>query len=59
MKILFATSNQSKINRFKKELSNNGIELISISDININLDIEENGKDAIENAIIKAKAYYE
>ena len=58
MKILFATGNQSKIKRFFKELSDNGIELLSLNDINVNIDIEENGKDAIENAIIKAMAYY-
>ena len=54
MKILFATGNQSKIKRFFKELSDNGIELLSLNDINVNIDIEENGKDAI----IKAMAYY-
>lgn len=58
MKLLFATGNQSKIKRFFKELSDNGIELLSLNDINVNIDIEENGKDAIENAIIKAMAYY-
>ena len=57
-KVLFATGNQSKINRFKEKLLKNDIELLSLKDLNINIDIEENGKTAIENALIKARAYY-
>jgi uncharacterized protein (TIGR00369 family) len=58
MKILFATGNESKSKRFSKGLKKYGIDVISLKDLDIDLDIEENGKDAIENAIIKAKAYY-
>lgn len=57
-KLLFATENQSKINRFKKGLLENDIELLSLKDLNLNLDIEENGKSAMENALIKARTYY-
>lgn len=56
-KIFFATENQSKVNRFKNGLLNLGIEIISIKDIDKKVDVEENGKDAIENALIKARAY--
>lgn len=56
--ILFATSNQSKINRFYDKLLNNDIKLLSLKDLNIDLDVEENGNTAIENALIKARAYY-
>ena len=56
--ILFATGNESKVNRFKEKLLERGILLKSLKDININLEVEENGKTAIENAEIKAKAYY-
>ncbi len=56
-KILFATNNQSKINWFKDGLIKRNIELISLADLNLNIDVEENGKDAIENALIKARAY--
>ena len=59
MKVLFATGNQAKVKRYKESLEKNGIELITIKDIGINLDIDENGKNAIENAYIKAKAYYD
>jgi len=57
-KAVFATTNPSKIKRFYKKLKENDIELISLKDLNIDLDIEENGKDAIENASIKARECY-
>ena len=56
-KILFATENESKAKRFKNGLLKNNIEIITINDIDKKIDVEENGKDAIENAIIKARAY--
>ncbi|MCI8546266.1 MAG: hypothetical protein HFJ44_03445 [Clostridia bacterium] len=59
MKILFATTNLAKIKKYKDKLSKEGIELITINDLDFKLDIDENGKDAIENAYIKAKAYYD
>ena len=59
MKVLFATTNPAKVGKYKKELEEKGIELITIKDLNFKLNIEENGKDAIENAYIKAKAYYD
>ena len=59
MKILFATTNPAKVKKYAGELAKRGIELKTIKDIGINLNIEENGKNAIENAYIKAKAYYD
>lgn len=57
--VLFATGNASKVARFSGKLQEEGIKVKSLKDINNNINIEENGKTAIENAIIKAKAYYE
>lgn len=59
MKVLFATTNQAKVGKYKEALKERGIELITINDLDFKLDINENGKNAIENAYIKAKAYYE
>lgn len=56
-KVLFATQNESKVKRFEKELLKNDIEIISINDVKEKLDIEENGKNAIDNALIKARTY--
>lgn len=55
--LLFATGNIAKVNRFKDKLNSNNINLISLKDIDIKLDVIEDGKTAIENALIKARAY--
>lgn len=57
-KILFATGNPTKAKRFSEGLLKKGIQVITLKDLNIELEVEENGKDAIENALIKARAYY-
>ena len=59
MKILFATTNPAKIKRYSEKLQKRDIEVMTIKDLGIHLDIEETGKNAIENAFIKAKAYYD
>ena len=56
--IIFATSNESKSKRFSRGLKEHGIEVLSLKDINIKLDVEENGSTAIENALIKARECY-
>lgn len=57
IKVLFATENKSKAKRFKNRLLKNNIEVITINDIENKIDIEENGKNAVENALIKARTY--
>lgn len=59
MKILFATKNPAKIRRYSKDLEESGMEIITLQDIDIKLEIAETGKNVKENAILKAKAYYE
>ena len=59
MKVLFATTNPAKVRKYKKTLEEKGIELITIKDLDFKLNINENGKNATENAYIKAKAYYD
>lgn len=55
--ILFATGNKSKAKRFTKGLLANDIKVLTLEDVNINIEVEENGTTAIENALIKARAY--
>ncbi len=57
IKVLFATENESKAKRFKNGLLKNNMEIITINDIENKIDIEENGRNAIENALIKARTY--
>jgi len=56
--ILFATNNYSKAHRFDAKLKSYNIEVLSLKDLNINLNIEENGESALENALIKARCAY-
>lgn len=59
MKVLFATTNTAKVKKYIKQLEEKGIELITIKDLDDNIKVEETGKNAIENAYLKAKAYYD
>ena len=57
-KIVFATGNLSKAKRFSEGLLKKNIKLLSLKDLEIDLNIQENGSDAIENALIKARACF-
>lgn len=59
MKVLFATTNPAKIKKYAEKLKEKNIEVLTIKDLGINVKPEETGKNAIENAYIKAKAYYD
>ena len=60
MKILYGTTNNGKLQAMKKALAAFDIELIGLRDIDSPLPhINENGKTPLENAEIKARAYYE
>lgn len=58
-KVIFATSNEGKMKEIKMILKDLDIELLSLKDAGIHVEIEENGKSFEENAIIKAKAVME
>ncbi len=57
--LIFATGNESKAKRFSKGLKDYGIEVKSLKDLNITLDVLEDGETAIQNALKKARACYE
>ncbi len=54
-KIIFATSNEGKMKEIREILKDLEIELLSLKDAGLDLEIEENGTTFEENAIIKAK----
>lgn len=58
-KIIFATTNEGKMNEIRMIMADLNVELLSLKDMNIKVDIEENGTTFEENAIIKAKAISE
>ncbi|MDH4330057.1 MAG: non-canonical purine NTP pyrophosphatase [Candidatus Moranbacteria bacterium] len=61
MKILIATGNQDKLSQFKRIFENLGsdIELLSLKDVGIFDDVEEDQETLLENAKKKAKFYAE
>lgn len=59
MKILFATTNKAKVRYYASKLKEEGIDVVTLQDLNIILDVEEDGLNPMENAVIKAKAYAE
>jgi non-canonical purine NTP pyrophosphatase, rdgB/HAM1 family len=59
-RIIFATNNAGKIKEIKEILADlSNIEVLSLKEANINIDIIEDGKTFEENAIIKAKAIHQ
>ena len=58
-KVLFATTNPAKIKKYKKELEKRDVEVLILNDLTVNVTVEETGKDAIENALLKARTFYE
>lgn len=55
-KIIFATGNQDKMREIRMILADLDVEILSMKEAGIVLDIEENGTTFEENAVIKAKA---
>lgn len=58
-KIVFATGNKGKIKEIRMILADLGAEVVTMKDVGIELDIEENGCTYEENALIKARAVAE
>jgi len=60
MKILYGTTNKGKLQAMEKAVKQLGIELIGLNDLDCELPlINECGESPLENAEIKARAYYE
>ena len=56
-KLLMATHNQGKFVEMAGILSRVEVELVSLSDIGIEWDVEETGETIADNAILKAESY--
>ena len=55
-RIVFATGNAGKIKEIRMIMEDTGMEVVSMKDAGIRVDIEENGQSYKENALIKARA---
>lgn len=58
-KIVFATGNAGKIKEIQAILADLGLEVVSMKQAGISVDIEENGSSYEENALIKSRAVAE
>ena len=55
-KIIFATSNEGKVKEIKEILKDFPIEVLSMKEMGVSTDVEENGSTFEENSLIKARA---
>ena len=55
MRLIFATGNQGKMKEIRMVLCDLGVEILSMKEAGISVDIDENGETFEENALIKAR----
>jgi len=58
-KIIFATGNKDKMREIREIMADVDVEVISMKEAGISVDVEENGTTFEENALIKARAIAE
>lgn len=58
MRVVVASNNQHKVKEIRAILKDLKIEVLSLKDVDIDVDVEENGKTFEENAYIKATEIY-
>lgn len=58
IKLFYATNNKSKLHNMRFRLRNYPIEVLCPDDLNLNIEVEESGSTAVENALHKASEYY-
>ncbi len=59
MKLVYGTTNPSKLKHMKDILHDLDVEIIGANDLDMDYHIDECGKSPLENALIKAKTNYE
>lgn len=59
MTLFYATDNKSKLHNMYYRLRNYPVRVLCPEDLNLHIDIDENGKTAVENAIMKASRYFD
>lgn len=59
MRLLYGTGNPAKLDSMRRRLSALSMELIGLKDLNLHVpEVEETGRTPLENAELKATAYY-
>lgn len=54
-KLVLATNNKNKVKEIREILHGLKLEIVTLEEVGINVDVEENGQSFIENALIKAR----
>lgn len=57
-KLLFGTTNKAKIEYVKTIVKDLPLEILSLEDVGINLEVDEDGQSPGENALKKSRAYF-
>ena len=58
MEMIAATNNSHKLEEIREILKHKGIEVKSMADVGLDIEIEENGDTFIDNALIKAREVF-
>lgn len=58
MRMIAATNNKHKLEEIRAILRDRGMEVISLAEAGLDIDIEENGETFVENALIKAREVF-
>lgn len=58
MKLLIGTNNNNKLEEIREILDGSTMEILSLNDVGIDVEIEENGLTFSENALIKARELF-
>ena len=59
MQLIYGTGNSAKVQHMRHLLSTLDVDIVGIKELDVSLpDIDESGNNPLENAVIKAKAYY-
>jgi len=57
-RIIFASKNEGKVKEVRKILSDLNVQILSLSDVDYTIEIEETGKTFVENAKLKASVIF-
>ena len=58
-KIIFATGNENKLKEIRQIMQDMDVEIISMKEAGINIEIEETGTTFLENSYLKAKTIWD
>ncbi|BES63992.1 hypothetical protein SANA_04310 [Gottschalkiaceae bacterium SANA] len=58
MQVLYGTNNPGKLKRIQAIFRESNIDIVGPQDLGIQIDVEETGQTPLENARLKAKAFY-